>query len=177
MKRLWFLTLALSTALSAASYDRLLIEAQALMYPKVMLLEQGKEETGTFVLAVLHEEEDAEFAALFKKKIESKYGTSLAGKRLNVVPMSFEAFFEGAEASAVYGLKSTADKQQRVTDSAKKRGIASFAYSYDFFAYDYMMALVFRERPVLYLNKKAFEQSSLKYHQAFYKVVKFYDKE
>lgn len=176
--RTMLFALMIPCLLLASGYDRLLIEAQAAMYPKAMILERGYREKavdGELLIAVLYDNGEREYAELFKQYVEAKHGTGLAGMRLKVVPMSYEAFLQGAQVSAIYGLKAAPEKHRKAIELAKRKKIPAFAYSYGFFAYDYLLALVFRERPVLYMNKKAFELSGLNFHPAFYKVVKIYD--
>jgi len=167
--------LFLSCSVSADTYDHLLLRAQASIFPKIVLLDQGlnkKTPDDEIVLNIVSSKRDAYIAQQLKKSIEDKYGSSLGNKKLTVSITTFEEFNETTLATAYIVLQSSESLIKKVVAYASRHERIVFSYSYSNFIYDALISLHVKEKAYVYLNKSAIQLYGIEFLPVFYKITK-----
>jgi hypothetical protein len=110
MKNIIFILIFFANMLYGVEYNKLLLQAQSTIYPKVMLLDKQlphKLIEGKIVLAIVYDNGDYEAALYAKKSIEQKFHGTIGGYPYEVKIMQCPEFSRDAEVTAVYILASS----------------------------------------------------------------------
>lgn len=165
----------LACQVSAGNYDPLLIRAQAAIFPKIVLLDQGlarKAHDDVITINIVYTAQDVQVAQQLKEAIEEKYGDALGGKKMVVSISSFDNFDHSVIATAYIILQGSELFFKKVVSHAVYHERIVFSYSYADFEYDALISMNVKEKTYIYINKATVHLYGVSFMPAFYKIAK-----
>ncbi len=176
MKKLYFLLILTQLILFGYEYDKLLLEAQANIFPKLILLDQDisqKTIDNEIVFCILHHPSDKIKSMQIKKMMEDKFGNMLEDYKFRIVTKQFNKITKHDLATAYYILQGSSKSIKLVTAIAQKRKVPTFVYDPLYFKEGALLSLVVQNESIIYLNKKAHKLYGINFVDIFYQVVRF----
>ncbi len=178
MKKVCFLLIVFSVTLFGYEYDKLLLKAQANIFPKLILLDQDiskKVINKEIVFCIVYHQSDYIKTMQIKKIVENRYEKSLEEYKLKIVLKRFDEVKDDKSINAYYILQGESLAIKRVCNIAKKRNIPTFTYDPYYFVDDVLISLVIQNNSVIYLNKKVHKLYNINFVDVFYQIVRFWD--
>ncbi len=157
-------------------YDKLLLKAQANIFPKLILLDQDiskKVIDKEIVFCIVYHPSDRIKSIQIKKMIEDKFGDSLEDYKLNIVLKQFNKIKNDDKSTAYYILQGASKKVKRISDIAQKNRAPVFAYEPLYFRDGALISLVIQNESTIYFNKKVHKSYDINFVDIFYQVVRF----
>lgn len=160
------------------TYNRLLLKAQASIFPKMIMLDKkikNKLVDGKIVYTIVYEKNDYYTALEIGEFIESNNKQDKSGYHYKINLVEFSEFSDETQTTAVYALNS--DKYiQKVAQSAIKKGIISFTYDISNLKQGILFSLMLEKSTVLYLNKEDLDTKKIDFVDSLYQIVNFVEK-
>ncbi len=178
MKKTALLLFVLVNFAYGYTYNKLLLKAQASIFPKIVMLDKkvdNKLVDGKIVYTIIYEKEDYYTALEIGEFIESNYKQGKSKYDYKVDLVEFSDFSDETKATAVYALNS--DKYiQKVAQSAIKKGTISFTYDISNLKQGILFSLMLEKSTVLYLNKEDLNTKKIDFVDSLYQIVNFVEK-
>jgi len=173
IQRLFALLLSLQLQLFGAQYNATIIELEAKLFPKMLMLSTNKDRASASVEIVIISRECGVYnAKLFKKAIESNYKEGLMGKNLLVSVSTFEDI-EG-KPDGVIVLYHPKEKLISIAQWANERKIPSFAYDPAHLEYGFLASLYIGAQTKPYLNRATIKEYDFSINPHLLKLSKFF---
>ncbi len=159
-------------------YDRLLLQAEISVFPKLLLLSKnpGRLLVGDRILFVIaHAPEDRAVAE------ELKAGMLADGARLEPYPLDvrlvpFDAIGNVEACSAVFALHAPREKGYRDSvRTAVLHGVPSFIYDVAYLGEGFLFSLNIEREAVIYFNASEQMRYGITFSPALYQIVRYYD--
>lgn len=157
------------------SYNETLINAQAAVFPKILLLDKKLDKKliqNKIVFIIAYEEADSVTATNLQTLLINRYKNSLSNYIFDVKTVEFSKISKDIEATAVYVLNSQTNIQNLSKICASK-GIITFAYDINNLKDGLMFSLVLEKNTALYINKENFKNNMIDFVSSLYEIVKF----
>ncbi len=157
-------------------YDKLLLKAQANIFPKLILLDQDiskKVIDKEIVFCIVYHPSDRIKSIQIKKMIEDKFGDLLEDYKLNIVLKQFDEMKDDDKSTAYYILQGVSKKVKQVCDIAQKRKVPTFVYEPLYFKNGALLSLAMHNESTIYLNKKVHKSYGINFVDIFYQIVRF----
>jgi hypothetical protein len=153
----------------------MLIKAQAIIFPKILLLDKKlnkKLVNNKIVFIIAYEEDDYIMAVYIKKLLLQRYKNFLSFHRFETKIMEFSEISEDTEATAIYALNSKTSINT-LSKTCATKGIITFAYDINNLKNGLMFSLALEKDTVLYLNKENLNKHTTDFVDSLYEIVKF----
>ena len=175
--RIMIILLLWSTFLFGYNYNNLLLQAQASIFPKILLLDKkidNKLIDGKIIFTIIYDKNDYKAAQQINNYINENYKNyfDTYAYKINLVEIS--DFSLDTPASAIYMLNS-AENVKKVAEIAKKKGIITFSYDINNLKDGLLFSLMLEKSTVLYLNKEYLYTKKIDFVDALLRMVKFID--
>jgi hypothetical protein len=160
---------------SAYSYNALLLQAQASIFPKILLLDKKLDEkliNGKIVFTVVYEENDRFSASEVRELIASHYGKELEKYPLEIKMVEYSDASAALQSTAVYLLNSERN-MKGLASAAMAKGIISFVYDYADLQKGFLFSLVIEKSTIICLNKEVLQHTDVDFVDALYQIVRF----
>jgi len=170
-----FLIFLFFVSLHASEYDQLLLRAQAVMYPKIILLDKGikdKIKDNTISLSIVYNTEEVKQAKEFKKMIDDKHKSKLGTYKLDVILLNTDKLSASTISTSYYIFDASGNKKRNIISQATDNNRICFSYNYKDFSFNTLIGLLLKEKTYIYLNKSVIKDYSIKFVPIFYKIVK-----
>jgi hypothetical protein len=170
-----FMLMMMARQVLAERYDPLLLKAQATIFPKIILLDQGldkKTPGNEVIITIVSTSHDLHAANKLKQFVEDKYSSSLGNKKLTVNVSTFDEFEQESLAAAYIVLNGPELSVGKIVSYASSHERIVFSYSYSDFIYDALISLHVKEKTYVYLNKSALQLYGIRFMPVFYKITK-----
>lgn len=157
------------------SYNETLINAQAAVFPKILLLDKKLDKKlvqNKIVFIIAYEEADSVTATNLQTLLVNRYKNSLSNYIFDVRTVEFSKISKDIEATAIYALNSQTNIQNLSKICASK-GIITFAYDINNLKDGLMFSLMLEKNTALYINKENFKNSMIDFVSSLYEIVKF----
>ena len=172
IKRVLSLFLILSLQLSAIEYKPTLLELEAKIFPKMILLNSKLDKTSeTLTIYIIIKEWDIYTAQELQNNIENYYPKKIAGKKIVVSIEQFKDFKKTPD--AIILLKHTKEELTQIANWANKKGIVSLAYDPSYMEYGILASLYIGKSTKPYLNKKIIQKYGFEFNPQLLKLSKF----
>lgn len=161
--------------LMAADMDPLLLKAQAIVFPKIMLLDQNvteKSDNKELVLEIVYADDEKSDAERLKSMIDVEYRNKIGDFALEVRLVDIDRFSTNETASAYYIFDASTQKIKAVISQAMRKSRICFGYSYKDFSNNILISLFVKEKTYIYLSKSALHDYHIKFIPIFYKISK-----
>lgn len=175
--RTWLLSILVVVPLFGFNYNPLLLEAQASIFPKLLLLAKEPQKllvNERIVFAVVHEAEDIESALELKHLMEEQYKSHIEGYPFSVILVEYSKLNETFEASAVLALHSEAFIHELAQLVIKKK-IVSFVGDVVNLKEGFLFSLNLERSTVIYMNKPMLPSYGIEFSDTLYHVVRYFD--
>jgi len=176
MKRFSFLLILFQMTLFGYEYDKLLLQAQAHIFPKLVLLDQDiskKVLDKEIIFNIVYHPSDYIKSKQIKKMIEEKFGNSVENYKLKLVLKAFNEIKSDDRANAYYILQGSSKQVKRICDIAQERKVPTFTYDPLYFKDGALLSLVMHNESTIYLNKKVHKSYGINFVDIFYQIVRF----
>lgn len=160
------------------TYNKLLLKAQASIFPKIIMLDKQLENKlvdGKIVYTIVYEKEDYHTALEIGEFIEANNRKDKSKYSCKVDLVEFSNFSDETQATAVYVLNSE-ENIEKVAQGAIKQGIISFTYSINNLKQGILFSLMLEKSTVLYLNKENLNTKKIDFVDSLYQIVNFVEK-
>ncbi len=174
MKTLLLLIL-ISLSLYSYEFDKLLLRAQASLFPKIILLDQEinlKTIDNTVLISIIYNNDEAKEAKNFKNNIYKQYKKRLGNYNLVIKTVHVDEFSDTDNSSAYFIFNTLGKNKKNIITHAIKNQRICFSYSNKSFANDTLISLFLKEKTYIYLNKSALSKYKIKFTPIFYKIAK-----
>lgn len=159
----------------AGNVDPLLLRAQAVIFPKIILLDRDLSEktaANVVLIKIIHAAAEKADALEMRQMIEKEYQNNLGGNPLRVDVVSFEDFNSQDPATAYILMSGPTALHQKITQFASAQRRVVFSYDYKDMKNNALISLLMKEKTYIYLNKGAMQQYDIRFLPLFYKIVK-----
>jgi len=164
-------------SLQAAYYNPLQLNAQTIIFPKLLLLKKDPESLlidGRIRFCILYEPEDREVAAHITARLQRLYPGTIEGYPFEATMLQYGELSEETRASALLMLYS--DKGVgRAVAYAQRHGIITFAYDTSYLRKGVLFALGIERTTIIYLNRSALSNYRIQFSDVLYQIVRFVD--
>lgn len=178
MKKTALLLVLLVSFSYGYTYNKLLLKAQASIFPKIIMLDKKVDRkliNGEIVYVIVYEKDDYYTALEIKEFIRSNYKDNMNRYSYRVDLVEHSEFSDETQATAIYALNS--DKHiHKIAHSAIKKGIISFAYDINYLKYGILFSLMLEKSTVIYLNKEDIDTKRIDFVDSLYQIVNFIEK-
>lgn len=160
------------------TYNKLLLKAQASIFPKIIMLDKKIDDKlidGEIVYTIVYEKNDYYTALEIGEFIESNYRQSRSKYSYKINLVEFSNFSDETQATAVYVLNSN-KYIKKIAQSATRKGIISFAYDMNNLKQGILFSLMLEKSTVLYLNKENLNAKGIDFVDSLYQIVNFVEK-
>jgi len=172
-QRVFALFLLLQLQLLGAHYNSTIIELEAKLFPKMLMLSSDiRKNAKQFEIVILAKEEEERYAALFVENIKQSYAEKIMGKKLLVRSVTFKKL-EG-EPDGIIVLYHSDKELQAIANWANKRKIPSFAYDPAHLEFGILGSLYIGAQAKPYLNKETIKKYDFKINTHLLVLCKFY---
>jgi len=178
MIRTALLLLLLVNIAYAYTYNKLLLKAQASIFPKMIILDKKVDKklvNGKIVYVIVYEKSDYYTALEIGEFIASNFKDGTGKYNYQVDLVEFKDFSDKTQATAVYVLNSDENIQKVALNTAKK-GIISFSYDINNLKNGILFSLMLEKSTVIYLNKENLDTKSIDFVDSLYQIVNFIEK-
>jgi len=175
--RLWLLIVLTAIPIFGFNYNPLLLEAQASLFPKLLMLAQEPEKLlvkENIVVAIIHEAEDIESALKLKSLMEEQYEDAIEGYPFTIVLLEYSKLNEDMEVSAVIALHSE-KYLNKLAQLVIKKKIVSFVSDAAYLKEGFLFSLNLERSTVIYMNKPILPSYGIEFSDTLYHVVRFFD--
>lgn len=162
-------------SLFAVEYDSLLMRAQASVFPKIMLLDQGiaqKTVSGAIVLSIIYSPDEMLLAKDFKGLIYKEFQAQLGEYEFKVELVPIDKFTRSIKSSAYFLFNTLESTKQEVISHTIEQQRICFSYHYKDFKNKVLISLFVKEKTYIYLNKSVLNDYGVKFVPIFYKIAK-----
>lgn len=174
MMRLFTLAALLSILLFGRSYSPVMLQAQASIFPKIVLLQKKQRAEGEPIrFAVIYQESDYAVANSLKERMESLYGSADDLVRVDVSLIRQTELGNDIDADAVMILWLDEASRDQVVKIAQKRHIPTFAFFVEDLKHELLFALSIEKRVNIYLNKSRLRAYNIYFDDVLYRMTKF----
>jgi len=163
-----FLFLILTINLMANSFDSLLLKTQAMIFPKIILLDKdikSKIFDNKIVFSIVYTESELSKAEQLKSMIDKEYMSKLDKYDFEVQLINEKQFFEDTRSTSYYLFNSS------IVTKYKKNRIY-FGYDYKNLNENILISLFVKEKTYIYLNKIALSKYNIRFLPVFYKIAR-----
>lgn len=171
---LWLL---LAVPLFGFTYNQLQLNAQAAIFPKLLLLNKYPDTLfvdGKIRFAIAYEPQDILTATALKEQMDRLYPGRLEGFPFEVSLVSFDRIPAVPGISALYVLH-TDTPLSAVASAAQTNGIATFVYDVGDLDKGFLFGLTLERRTVIYLNRAMLTVYGIDFMDPLYQIVRFFD--
>ena len=164
-----FLFLLLAINLMANSFDSLLLKTQAIIFPKIILLDKDVENklfNNKIVFSIVYTKNELSKAEQLKSMIDKEYMDRLDKYDFEVQLLNEKQFFEDNKSTSYYLFNSS------ISTKYKKNHIY-FGYDYKNFNDNILISLFVQDKTYIYLNKIALSKCNIRFLPVFYKIARF----
>jgi len=157
------------------TYNKLLLKAQASIFPKIIMLDkklEGKLVEGKIIYTIVYEKNDYETALEIEKFIDEKYNGRFNDYAYKINLVEFADLSQETQASAIYSLNSE-NYIKKVAEIAEQKGVVTFSYDIDNLKNGLLFSLMLEKSTVLYFNKKNLHPYNINFVDSLYQIVKF----
>lgn len=175
MRKFILFFLILSATLYAHTYNKMLIKAQALIFPKILLLDKKLNQKmidNKIVFIIAYEKGDHATATSIQNIVSEHYKDFLSLHILETKIMEFTEISKETKATAIYALNSDT-KVNNLSKICSSKGIVSFSYDINNLKNGLMFSLALEKDTVLYLNKENLNKHTTDFVDSLYEIVKF----
>lgn len=178
MKKTALLLVLLVNFAYGYTYNKLLLKAQASIFPKIIMLDKKVDKklvNGEIVYVIVYEKDDYYTALEIGEFIESNFKDGMNRYSYKIDLVEYSEFSDETQATAVYALNS--DKHiHKVMRSAIRKGIISFAYDINYLKQGILFSLMLEKSTVIYLNKEVLDTKRIDFVDSLYQIVNFVEK-
>jgi len=153
----------------ADSFDSLLLKTQAMIFPKIILLDKdvkNKLFNNKIVFSIVHTKNELFKAEQLKSMMDKEYMNRLDKYDFEVQLINEKQFLEDNLSTAYYLFNPS------IATKYKKSRIY-FGYDYKNFNENILISLFVKERTYIYLNKIALSKYNIRFVPVFYKIARF----
>lgn len=171
------LCLLLAIPLFGFTYNQLQLNAQAAIFPKLLLLNKHPDtllSDGKIRFTIAYEPQDILTATSLKARMERLYPDQLEGFRFEVSMVPFERIASASRSSALYILH-TDTALSATASMAQAHKITTFVYDVSDLGKGFLFSLVLERRTVLYLNRAMLAVYGIEFTDPLYQIVRFFD--
>ena len=176
MKKIILFLILCVSALFGFEYDNILLQTQATIYPKIILLDKKlphKLINNEIVYTIICETGDYQTALKVKKMINQTFHHYLGNYVYQVKIVKCTDFSTLKKTTAIYVL-SPCENIKEIATFAKKRGIISFAYDFNDLKKGLLISLNIEREIVFYLNKDVLNREKIELVDSFLQMVQFF---
>jgi hypothetical protein len=159
----------------AGNADPLLMRAQSVIFPKIILLDKDLSEktaANVVVIKIVHAAAEKQDALEMQKLIEAEYKNNLGVNPLRVETLQLDEFGGQDPATAYILMSGPAALHQKITQFASGHRRVVFSYDYKDMKNNALVSMLMKEKTYIYLNKSAMQQYDVRFLPLFYKIVK-----
>jgi hypothetical protein len=172
IKRVLSLFLILSIQLWAIQYKPTVLELEAKIFPKMILLNSKlNKKAETLTIYIITKEWDLYTADELKGYINFYYPKKISGKKIVVSIEEFKDFKKLPDAIIV--LKHNKQEFIQIANWANKKGIVSLAYDPCYMEYGILASLYIGKSTKPYLNKEIIQKYGFEFNPQLLKLSKF----
>jgi len=172
IKKVFTLLVMLSLQLSATHYNSTVLELEAKLFPKIILLSEQVDKDAIYLdIYIITKEIDKESAQELKYLIEDYYPEKISGKTIRVTLREFENFKKKPDALIV--LHHSAKELEKIALWANKNRIISLAYDPSYMQYGIIASLYIGKVTKPYLNREVMQKYNFKFNPYLLKLSKF----
>ncbi len=175
MKKAVILLFTLVSFSHGYTYNKLLLKAQASIFPKIIMLDKkldSKLVEGKIIYTIVYEKNDYETALEIEKFIDEKYNGRFNDYAYKINLVEFADLSQETQASAIYSLNSE-NYIKKVAEIAEQKGVVTFSYDIDNLKNGLLFSLMLEKSTVLYFNKKNLHPYNINFVDSLYQIVKF----
>lgn len=173
--RVFALLLFLSLQLSASQYNSTVIELEAKLFPKMLLLSENiKKHASTLHIVIIAKDSANYSARVFKENIEKNYAKKLQNREV-VVQIKEFTDAKKSNADGVIVLYHSAEELTKIATWANEHKIPSFAYDPAHLEYGILASLYIGATTKPYLNKNTISKYNFSFDPYLLKLSKFYN--
>ena len=167
-----FILLLLSLQISAIEYNATLLEIEAKLFPKMMLLNEDLDKnTPLLKVAIISREIDYPTAQILKQEIEQNYPDTIMGKKISITITPFRAFSKRPDALIV--LYHTHDRLKSIAAWANSQKVMTFAYESSYMDAGILASLYIGKTTKPYLNKEIIKEYNFTFNPYLLELSKF----
>jgi hypothetical protein len=171
--RFFSLLLLAQLHLFASQYNSTIIELQAKLFPKILLLSENvNKDSQTLHICILTKENDIHTAQEFKKAIKRYYKEPIMEKTVFVSISRFDEI--ALYPDGIIVLNHTQEEMLRIANWANANNIVSFSYDPSQLEYGILASLYIGATTKPYLNKKIIKKHGFSLNAYLLKLSKFY---
>lgn len=175
--RVVVLLLAGWISLHAMYYNPLQLNAQTIIFPKLLLLKKAPKSLlvdGRIRFCILYEPEDRTVARHIVARLQRLYPDTIEGYPFEATMLQYDDITEDTQVSALLMLYSEHGTARAVA-YAQRHGIVTFAYDVASLQNGLLFALGIERSTVIYLNRNALSKYKIQFSDALYQIVRFVD--
>ena len=174
IQRVLTLLLILSAQIFAYSYDDTIIQIEAKLFPKIILLEENMQDSkkSEIKIVILSSKLDENVASRFKSAIEKNYPNRLAGKKILVSVKTFSQAKKDTS-DALIILKHSEDELTQIALWANKNHIISFAYDPYYLEYGVLASIYIGKTTKPFLNSTIMKEYNFNFNAFLLQLCKF----
>lgn len=172
MRKILALLIVLSLQLFASQYNSIILELEAKLFPKMILLSEDLDKNTTSLnIYIIAKEIDIHTAEQFKKLIESNYPDKISGKKVQVSVKKFKHFKDLPNAIIV--LRHSEEQLSKIALWANNNKVLSLAYDPSYMQYGILASIYIGRTTKPYLNKTAIQKYGFVFNPYLLKLSKF----
>lgn len=176
MKRRLLLVLLLPLALAAYQYEPVLLETQAKLAPRLLMMSEGVEARSADLLSicVIYEAGEGEVADAFAGMVRSAYPDGWKSMRIRIVKSRYEALETRCDrCELLYLLNADEEKVRRAVSYATAHRKLTMAYENRFLEYGVLMSLHVGRSVRPYLNLQQAKEAGIHFSSGLKRISKF----
>lgn len=171
--KVFLFLLALHLQLFGAHYNTTIIELEAKLFPKMLVLSTDQSINASKIeLVILAKEEDEHYSEFFVEKIKESYAQKIMNKELLVSTTTFEKL--QGEPDGIIVLYHSDRELKHIAKWANERKIPTFAYDPAHLAFGIFASLYIGAQTKPYLNKEIIKKYCFKINPHLIMLSKFY---
>jgi hypothetical protein len=172
IQKILSLLIILSVQLFASQYNSIILELEAKLFPKMILLSEDLDKNATALnIYIIAKEIDTHSAEQFKKLIKSNYPDKILGKKVEVSVKKFKHFKDLPNALIV--LRHNEEELSKIALWANKNKIISLAYDPSYMQYGILASIYIGKTTKPYLNKTAIQKYGFVFNPYLLELSKF----
>ena len=172
MQRVFSLLLLLQVYIFAAHYNPTIIELEAKLFPKMLVLsEELKKDAPNLYICIITKETDMRHAQLFKEIIQKNYKEKLTGKNVVVTIRNFDDIEHYPDGIIV--LQHTQKEIERIANWANANKIVSFSYDPTYLEHGILASLYIGVSTKPYLNREIIKKYKFRFNPYLLELSKF----
>ncbi len=173
IQRLIFLFLLLGANLSALEYDETILELEAKLFPKIILLSDDiQKKSDILSIYIIAQDVDKKSAIYLKELIHSNYPEKISGKKIEVAIKKFMLFKKKPDAIVV--LNHNAKQLTKIAYWANTHKVISLTYDPYYMRYGLLASLYIGKATKPYLNSAVMKKYNFNFNPYLLKLSKFY---